>query len=101
MNKKIVIVGAGVSTQYGVLHLLKNGYNPKLITIIEKGDSIYNRKPSDIMSGAGGAGTYSDFKVLESWTQGGIFTPEYVDINTADRLAKIVKNYIHEYGPLS
>ena len=35
MDKKIVIVGAGVSTQYGVLHLLKNGYNPKLITIID------------------------------------------------------------------
>lgn len=99
MDKKIVIVGAGVSTQYGVLHLLKNGYNPKLITIIEKGDSIYNRKPSDVMSGAGGAGTYSDFKVLESWTQGGIFTPEYVDLDTANKLAEIVKGYIHEYHP--
>jgi uncharacterized FAD-dependent dehydrogenase len=99
MDKRIVIIGAGVSTQYGVLHLLKKGYNPKLITIIEKGDSIYNRKPSDIMSGAGGAGTYSDFKVLESWTQGGIFTPEYVDLDTANRLAEMVKNYIHEYHP--
>jgi uncharacterized FAD-dependent dehydrogenase len=99
MDKRIVIIGAGVSTQYGVLHLLKKGYNPKLITIIEKGDSIYTRKPSDVMSGAGGAGTYSDFKVLESWTQGGIFTPEYVDLNTANRLAEIVKNYIHEYHP--
>jgi uncharacterized FAD-dependent dehydrogenase len=99
MKKKIVIIGAGVSTQYGVLHLLKMGYDPKLITIIEKGDSIYNRKPSDVMSGAGGAGTYSDFKVLESWTQGGIFTPEYVDLDTANRLAEIVKNYIHEYHP--
>ena len=99
MDKKIVIVGAGVSTQYGVLHLLKNGYNPKLITIIEKGDSIYNRKPSDVMSGAGGAGTYSDFKVLESWTQGGIFTPEYVDLDIANKLAEIVKGYIHEYHP--
>jgi len=29
MDKKIVIIGAGVSTQYGVLHLLKNGYEPK------------------------------------------------------------------------
>jgi len=99
MNKKIVIVGAGVSTQYGVLHLLKKGYNPKLITIIEKGDSIYNRKSSDVMSGAGGAGTYSDFKVLESWTQGGIFTPEYVDLENANRLANTVKEYIHKFHP--
>jgi hypothetical protein len=99
MDKKIVIVGAGVSTQYGVLHLLKNGYNPKLITIIEKGDSIYNRNPSDVMSGAGGAGTFSDFKVLESWSQGGIFTPDYVDLETANKLAEIIKGYIHEYHP--
>ena len=46
---KIIYVGAGVSTQYGVLHLLKNGYDPKKIIIIEKGDNIYNRKSSDIM----------------------------------------------------
>jgi uncharacterized FAD-dependent dehydrogenase len=99
MDKKVVIVGAGVSTQYGVLHLLKKGYDPKLITIIEKGDSIYDRKPSDVMSGAGGAGTFSDFKVLESWTQGGIFTPEYVDQQTADRLGKQLIKYILEYHP--
>jgi len=64
MDKKIVIVGAGVSTQYGVLHLIKNGYDPKLITIIDKGNSIYNRKPEEVMTGAGGAGTWSDFKVI-------------------------------------
>jgi uncharacterized FAD-dependent dehydrogenase len=97
--KRIVYVGAGVSTQYGVLHLLKCGYDPKKIIIIEKGDSIYDRKPSDVMSGAGGAGTYSDFKVLESWTQGGIFTPDYVELKTANRIAEIVKGYIHEYHP--
>ena len=99
MDKKIVYIGAGVSTQYGVLHLLKNGYDPKKIVIIEKGDSIYNRKPSDVMSGAGGAGTYSDFKVLQSWTQGGIFTPDYVNQEIADKLAKTITGYIHEYHP--
>ena len=99
MNKKIVIVGAGVSTQYGVLHLLKNGYDPKKIIIIEKGDSIYTRKSNEVMSGAGGAGTYSDFKVLQSWTQGGIFTPDYVKQQTADRLGEQLLSYIKEYHP--
>jgi len=99
MNKKIVYIGAGVSTQYGVLHLLKNGYDPSKIIIIEKGDSIYTRKSSEVMSGAGGAGTFSDFKVLQSWTQGGIFSPEYVSQETADRLGKLVEGYIHEYHP--
>jgi hypothetical protein len=46
--KKIVIIGAGVSTQYGVLHLLKNGYEPKCITIIDKGNNIHNRKPEEV-----------------------------------------------------
>lgn len=97
--KKIVYIGAGVSTQYGVLHLLKLGYNPKNIIIIEKGDSIHKRKPSDVMSGAGGAGTFSDFKVLQSWTQGGIFTPDYVDQQTADKLGDKLIEYILEYHP--
>ena len=97
--KKIIYIGAGVSTQYGVLHLLKLGYDPSKIFIIEKGDSIYNRRSQDVMSGAGGAGTYSDFKVLQSWTQGGIFTPDYVSIEEAERLSKIITGYIHEYHP--
>jgi uncharacterized FAD-dependent dehydrogenase len=97
--KKIVYIGAGVSTQYGVLHLLKKGYDPKKIVIIEKGDSIYKRKPSDVMVGAGGAGTFSDFKVLKSWTQGGIFTPDYVSQETADKLGNKLIEYILEYHP--
>ncbi len=99
MSKKIVYVGAGVSTQYGVLHLLKNGYNPKDIIIIDKGSSIYNRRPDEVMIGAGGAGTYSDFKVLKSWTQGGIFTPEYVEQEVADKLGEQVIKYIKEFHP--
>lgn len=99
MGNKIVYIGAGVSTQYGVLHLLKNGYNPKDIIIIDKGNSIYNRRPDEVMIGAGGAGTYSDFKVLQSWTQGGIFTPEYVDQEIADKLGEQVIKYIKEFHP--
>lgn len=99
MDKKLVYIGGGVSTQYGVLHLLKNGYDPELITIIEKGNSIYNRKPDEVMSGAGGCGTFSDFKTLTSWNQGGIFTPEYVDQETADKLAKTFKEYVLEFHP--
>jgi uncharacterized FAD-dependent dehydrogenase len=100
MNKKIVIVGAGVSTQYGVLHLLKNGYNPKLITIIDKGNSIHNRQPEEVMTGAGGAGTWSDFKVIPSFKQGGLFYPHYCqDEEYATKLSKQLYDYIVEYHP--
>jgi uncharacterized FAD-dependent dehydrogenase len=102
MDKKIVIVGAGVSTQYGVLHLIKNGYDPKLITIIDKGNSIYNRKPEEVMTGAGGAGTWSDFKVIPSFKQGGLFYPHYCqDEEYATKLSKQLYDYIVEYHPNS
>jgi uncharacterized FAD-dependent dehydrogenase len=100
MDKKIVIIGAGVSTQYGVLHLLKNGYNPKLITIIDKGNSIYDRLPNEVMTGAGGAGTWSDFKVIPSFKQGGLFYPHYCqDEEYANKLSKQLYDYIVEYHP--
>ena len=100
MDKKIVIVGAGVSTQYGVLHLLKNGYNPKLITIIDKGNSIHNRQPEEVMTGAGGAGTWSDFKVIPSFKQGGLFYPHYCQNEEhANFLSKQLYDYIVEYHP--
>lgn len=100
MNKKIIYIGAGVSTQYGVLHLLKNGYNPKLITIIDKGNSIYNRKPNEVMTGAGGCGTWSDFKVIPSFKQGGLFYPHYCqDEILANELSKQLYDYIVEYHP--
>jgi uncharacterized FAD-dependent dehydrogenase len=99
-NKKIVYIGAGVSTQYGVLHLLKNGYNPKLITIIDKGNSIHERQPNEVMTGAGGAGTWSDFKVIPSFKQGGLFYPHYCkDEEYANKLSKQLYDYIVEYHP--
>lgn len=98
--KKIVYIGAGVSTQYGVLHLLKNGYDPKLISIIDKGNNIHDRQPEEVMIGAGGAGTWSDFKVIPSFKQGGLFYPHYCQneeyaIQLSDQLYK----YIVEYHP--
>ena len=51
------------------------------------------------MCGFGGAGTYSDFKVLQSWTQGGIFTPEYVSQEIATQLGDQVIKYIKEFHP--
>ena len=98
--KHIVYIGAGVSTQYGVLHLLKNGYDPSKITIIDKGNSIYNRKPEEVMTGAGGAGTWSDFKVIPSFTQGGLFYPHYCKNETlANKLSTLLYDYIVEYHP--
>jgi uncharacterized FAD-dependent dehydrogenase len=100
MKDKIIYIGGGVSTQYGVLHLIKNGYDPKLISIIDKGNSIYDRKPEEVMTGAGGAGTWSDFKVIPSFKQGGLFYPHYCqDEEYATKLSKQLYDYIVEYHP--
>jgi uncharacterized FAD-dependent dehydrogenase len=98
--KHIVYVGAGVSTVFGVLHLLKNGYDPSKITMIDKGNSIYNRKPEEVMTGGGGAGTFSDYKVIPSFTQGGLFYPHYCKNETlANKLSTLLYDYIVEYHP--
>ena len=100
MDRKIIYIGAGVSTQYGVLHLLKNGYDPKLINIIDKGNSIHDRQPDEVMTGAGGAGTWSDFKVIPSFNQGGLFHPHYCsDKDYATQLSDQLYKYIVEYHP--
>jgi uncharacterized FAD-dependent dehydrogenase len=100
MDKKIVYIGAGVSTQYAVLHLLKNGYDATKITIIDKGKDIHTRLPEDVMTGAGGAGTWSDFKVIPSFKQGGLFYPHYCkDEEYANKLSKQLYDYIVEYHP--
>ena len=98
--KKLVYIGAGVSTQYAVLHLLKNGYDATKITIIDKGKDIHTRLPEDVMTGAGGCGTWSDFKVIPSFNQGGIFYPHYcTNQEYAEQLSKQLYDYIVEYHP--
>jgi len=62
-NYDVIIVGAGPAGIFACNELLKS--RPKLkIALIDKGNRIENRKPSEVMSGFGGAGTYSDGKLL-------------------------------------
>lgn len=80
--------------------LTKNGYDPKCITIIDKGNDIHNRQPEEVMTGAGGAGTWSDFKVIPSFKQGGLFYPHYCqDEKHAIELSEQLYKYITEYHP--
>ena len=51
MDKKIVIVGAGVAGVNAATKLVDNGYPGELITIIDMGKSPYERLPSEVMTG--------------------------------------------------
>lgn len=63
MDKKIVIIGSGVSGISAATKLVDNGYPGNLITIIDMGKDPYQRKPSEVMTGFAGAGGFSDGKL--------------------------------------
>jgi len=70
-TKKIVIVGSGVAGISAALKLVDNNYPGELITIIDKGNDPYVRKPSEVMTGFAGAGGFSDGKLTYHTAIGG------------------------------
>jgi len=71
MQKKIVIVGAGVAGINAATKLVDNNYPGELITIIDKGNDPYVRKPEEVMTGFAGAGGFSDGKLTYHTSIGG------------------------------
>ena len=58
----VIIVGAGPAGMFASLELVKK--NPTLkVALFDMGSRIENRNENEIMSGFGGAGTYSDGKL--------------------------------------
>jgi uncharacterized FAD-dependent dehydrogenase len=70
-TKKIVIVGSGVAGISAALKLVDNNYPGELITIIDKGNDPYVRKPEEVMTGFAGAGGFSDGKLTYHTSIGG------------------------------
>lgn len=71
MNKKVVIVGAGVAGINAATKLVDNGYPGELITIIDMGKDPHKRLPSEVMTGMLGAGGWSDGKLTYHTAIGG------------------------------
>lgn len=86
MNKKIVIVGAGVSGINAATKLVDNGYPGELITIIDAGLDPYNRPTNEVMKGFAGCGLFSDGKYVYAHNSVGGHLAKYCGEERADEL---------------
>jgi uncharacterized FAD-dependent dehydrogenase len=92
MNKKIVIIGAGVAGVNAATELVDKGYGGEII-IIDKGKNPYERKPEEVMEGFLGAGGWSDGKLTYHTAIGGQLS-KYCGEEEAMRLMdKVITNF--------
>jgi len=93
MNKKIVIVGAGVAGVNAATKLVDNGYDGKLITIIDMGKDPYNRKPEEVMTGFLGAGGWSDGKLTYHTAIGGQLSKYCGEKKAMELMDEVINNF--------
>jgi uncharacterized FAD-dependent dehydrogenase len=93
MNKRIVIVGSGVAGVNAATKLVDNGYDGKLITIIDMGKDPYNRKPEEVMTGFLGAGGWSDGKLTYHTAIGGQLSKYTGEEKAMDLMDQVINNF--------
>lgn len=94
-RKNVVIIGAGPAGMFAAYELAKHPeYNVK---VIEKGDDIETRDRCNVLCGMGGAGLYSDGKIIYH-NKVGTFLPLVVGVKTVDYLNDYVENIFSSYG---
>jgi uncharacterized FAD-dependent dehydrogenase len=93
MNKKIVIVGAGVAGINAATKLVDNGYDGSLITIIDKGNDPHNRLPEEVMTGMLGAGGWSDGKLTYHTEIGGQLSKYCGDEKAMELMDQVISNF--------
>ena len=93
MDKKIVIVGAGVAGINAATKLVDNGYPGKLITIIDMGKDPYNRLPEEVMTGMLGAGGWSDGKFTYHTAIGGVLSKYTGEEKAMELMDQVITNF--------
>ena len=93
MDKKIVIVGAGVAGINAATKLVDNGYPGKFITIIDMGKDPYNRLPEEVMTGMLGAGGWSDGKLTYHTAIGGVLSKYTGEEKAMELMDQVITNF--------
>jgi len=93
MDKKIVIVGAGVAGINAATKLVDNGYPGELITIIDKGNDPHNRLPEEVMTGMLGAGGWSDGKLTYHTAIGGVLSKYCGEEKAMELMDQVISNF--------
>ena len=93
MNKKIVIVGAGVAGVNAATKLVDNGYPGELITIIDMGKDPYQRLPEEVMTGFLGAGGWSDGKLTYHTAIGGQLSKYTGEDKAMQLMDQVITNF--------
>jgi uncharacterized protein len=93
MDKKIVIVGAGVAGVNAATKLVDNGYPGELITIIDMGKDPYQRLPEEVMIGFLGAGGWSDGKLTYHTAIGGQLSKYTGEDKAMELMDQVITNF--------
>jgi len=93
MDKRIIIVGAGVAGINAATKLVDNGYPGELITIIDKGNDPINRLPEEVMTGMLGAGGWSDGKLTYHTAIGGQLAKYCGEDKAMELMKQVVDNF--------
>lgn len=93
MEKKVVIVGAGVAGINAATKLVDNGYPGELITIIDMGKDPHKRLPSEVMTGMLGAGGWSDGKLTYHTAIGGQLSKYCGEDKAMELMDQVITNF--------
>ena len=93
MDKRIVIIGAGVAGINAATKLVDNGYPGELITIIDKGNDPHNRLPEEVMTGMLGAGGWSDGKLTYHTAIGGVLSKYCGEEKAMELMDQVISNF--------